>query len=572
MPAHWEEPGAESCGAMVLQASGRAMSLQDSNPRSRTYGCCDRAYWQYRTISGFPAATVQQLALPFAILYTAPFAGNIHAGDPAMLERAAAAMLFWCSAQHRDGSFDEWYRNEHSYCATAFTAFAVSESLLRLEGHIEDEGRQRIMPHLLRAARWLEKRFNPDVMNQNLAACAALQNTHRLTQEARFREAFREKWLATSAQLDTEGWFHEYGGADAGYGTLALDLLACLHRTGAGDEIEHAAARTARWLASLACGDVAPAGRLGSRGTAHGFPYGASYFAEHVPDAAALAAHLRRGLHLGLVPGPADADDRYLAYFYLPHFALACTVAPRSEDRSSPRAPYTVWPRSGFVIRRSPGGEIVVSLRRQGAFNLCVPGRPEHGNLGYWAETGSGARWTSAAWNPGAVDADPPEASCLRVRGRFTAVPDAMPLARSALPFTLFSEVALRWPAAADRFKRALRPRLISRRREMPLAFERAIRWEGEALHVIDAFRALPGCPRLATLGPVDETDTVSPSARMCPRLRSCGAPAREADARAWADRLGREGSLTLRLVYAPDPGGRLVPGPIEAVQPGVGA
>jgi hypothetical protein len=557
---------------MVLQATGRAMGLQDSNPRSRTWGCCDRGYWQYRTVSGFPAATMQQLALPFAILYTAPFAGNTHAGDPAMLERAAAAMRFWCSAQHRDGSFDEWYRNEHSYCATAFTAFAVSESLLRLEGHLEDERRARIMPHLLRAARWLERRFNPDVMNQNLAACAALQNTYRLTQEARFREAFRERWHETSAQLDQEGWFREYGGADAGYGTLALDLLACLHRAGAGDEVANAAARSARWLDSLACGDGAPAARLGSRGTAHGFPYGASYFAEHFPEAAALAAHLRRGIQLGLVPGPADADDRYLAYFYLPHFALACTVAPRSEERSSPRAPYTLWPRSGFVVRRSSGGEIAVSLRRQGAFNLCVAGRPEHGNLGYWAETSSGARWTSAAWNPGDVDADPPEASCLRVRGRFAAVADALPLARSALPFTLFSEVALRWPAAADRFKRALRPRLIARRREMPLAFERTIAWEDDAVLVTDSFRALPGCPRLVALGPVDETDTVSPSARMHPRLRSRGAAASVADARAWADRLGRDGSLTLRLVYAPDPAGRLVPGRIEAGPPGGGA
>jgi hypothetical protein len=70
----------------------------------------------------------------------------------------------------------------------------------------------------------------------------------------------------------------------------------------------------------------------------------------------------------------------------------------------------------------------------------------------------------------------------------------------------------------------------------------------------------------------VDETDTVSPSARMHPRLRSRGAAASVADARAWADRLGRDGSLTLRLVYAPDPAGRLVPGRIEAGPPGGGA
>jgi hypothetical protein len=554
---------------MVLQAAGRAMTLQDANPRSRTFGCCDRAYWQYRTVSGFPAATMQQLALPFAILYMTPFAGNAHAGDPAMLERAASAMLAWCAAQHRDGSCDEWYRNERSYCATAFTAFAVSETLLLLRDRLDAARRERITGHLLRAARWLEERFNPEVANQNLAACAALRNTFRLTEESRHRDAFRETWRATAGQLDPEGWFREYGGADPGYALLALDLLACLHRAGAGDDVDDAAARCARWLSSLACGEGSLAGRLGSRGTAHGFPFGASYFADRSPESAALAAHLLRGLDLGVLPGPADADDRYLAYFYLPHFALACTAAPFTAAPGAPGAPFTAWPRSGFVVRRDRAGGAAVSLRRQGAFNLSAPGGPELGNLGWWAETESGARWTSAAWNPGALDADPPERDRLRVRGRFAAVPDALPLARSAVPFTLFSETALRFPGAAERFKRALRPGLIARRREMPLAFERTMAWEGPALRVTDVVRSLPGCPRLRALGPAGEIDTVSPSARIGARCSPRSLAAAEPDARAWAERLGREGALELRCIYAPDRSGRIAAGPIEAVHAG---
>src|SRR5215203_6079166 len=101
----------------------RAMSLQDCNPASATYGCADRTFWQYRTISGFPAGTMQQVALPFAALFDTAFPGNEWHQDTGMFDRARSAMLFWARAQHAAGSVDEWYRHEHSYCATAFTTF-----------------------------------------------------------------------------------------------------------------------------------------------------------------------------------------------------------------------------------------------------------------------------------------------------------------------------------------------------------------------------------------------------------------------------------------------------------------
>jgi hypothetical protein len=66
----------------------RALSLQDCNPRSPTYGCCDRQFWQYRTITGFAASTMQQLALPFAVLFSAEFPGNEWHNDTRMLDRA----------------------------------------------------------------------------------------------------------------------------------------------------------------------------------------------------------------------------------------------------------------------------------------------------------------------------------------------------------------------------------------------------------------------------------------------------------------------------------------------------
>ena len=87
----------------------RALSLQDRNPASATFGCCDRSFWQYKTISSFAAATMQQLALPFAVLHSARFDGNPWYGDDEMFERARSAMLFWAASQH-DGVYDLRHR------------------------------------------------------------------------------------------------------------------------------------------------------------------------------------------------------------------------------------------------------------------------------------------------------------------------------------------------------------------------------------------------------------------------------------------------------------------------------
>ncbi len=627
--------------ALTLAQVPRALSLEDANPRSRTYGCCDRAFWQYRTVADFPAATFQQLALAFAALASTPFPGTVHAGDEGMRERARAALRFWCAAGRRDGSFDEWYRNERSYCATAFTTFGMAETVLALDGHLAPTDRDAAVAALRRSARWLADRWNPWVMNQNLAACAGLLGAHLATGDVWMRDACARKWGETLRRLDDEGWFPEYGGADLGYATLALDLLAALDRRGAPGDVLGTAAKACRYLATFACRSGGLAERLGSRGTSHAFPYGAEAFADRVPEAAALAVHLRRGLERGELLGPA-ADDRYFAYFYLPQFALACTVRRSAETAPAPQpappappppappaknfsvshgilprgnasdcksfakslgpaaagpattgaaaagpaataaaacagAPADVaWSRSGFRVWRRAAGDVVCSLRRQGAFNVYVDGRPPHHDLGYWVETEKGERWTSARWNDGEVDCSVGARIGARdgaavggpvtVRGRFVRVDDDLPLVRRAVAFHVLTRTVLRFGSLAERFQSAVKRRRILARRHAPLAFERTLRWDEGALRVRDVLTALAGCPALRAVRPADDAEGPSPSAR----LSGAAAPGRrrvdEETARAFAARLAAAGRLVLETVYAPDASGRLAPGPLRQV------
>ena len=283
---------------LILPCLPRARSLMDRTPSSPTIGSADRDYWNYRTLTDFSGGSWQQVMLGFAVLSTVTDAG-LRRDELRTL--ACAALTGWLAAQHRDGSVDEWYLNERSYCATGFGAAGVAQTILLLGENMPPEQRGRAVSGLARAAAWLETRWHHTVMNQNLAATLGLWCAFRITGEARWKNAALAKYHKLAQAQSPEGWFPEYGGADWGYSTLALDLLAGADEWG----VPGAAAMAeglCRFLVQMQGRDGGFPGRIGSRGTSHAFPFGAEHFAARLGDAATLA----RGFRAGYRADPAD--------------------------------------------------------------------------------------------------------------------------------------------------------------------------------------------------------------------------------------------------------------------------
>src|SRR5579871_3395705 len=126
-------PGASDAAAtlapLVVPCAMRARAFMDTNRTSATYGCADRPYWYYRTLTNFSGSTWQQVMLGLGALYKTQHTDNPHAGDPDVLEAASAALSYWSRIAHRDGAFDEWYLNEFSYCPTAITGAGAALTL-----------------------------------------------------------------------------------------------------------------------------------------------------------------------------------------------------------------------------------------------------------------------------------------------------------------------------------------------------------------------------------------------------------------------------------------------------------
>jgi hypothetical protein len=501
---------------VVLGQIDRARALIDDNRISATFGCADRAYWYYRTLTNFPGATWQQLMLAFACLYRTAHPSNPHYLSPHTAELAGALLRFWAKSQHRDGSFDEWYLNERSYCPTAITSAGAALTLHLMGTALPSKASTAGIAALERAGHWLEPRYNVEVMNQNLAAAVALQGLARLLPGSRWEKVAAAKLDRIRGDQTSEGWFPEYGGMDFGYSTLALDLLAACRMLGSGPAVDKMTRGLCRFLVEVrGAGFVFP-GRLGSRGTSHAFSFGAIYFAGTDENAAALAEHLLGGIARQLVPRPDTVDDRYFAYFYLPQFALAfhCGATTATSLGSvTQRADSTYLPGCGLAIVRRSDWSVAVSRRLGGALAIETPDDPPLYHLGYEVLTATGTRYSSAIWEP-TTDWQPiTDGEGIQVATGFRAASSGIPLRWLMIPFQMVVH-ALASSLISSAFQSAIKRRMISPRRSLALKLERRVDVGAQSVRVVDTLLPGRGLARLSDVQAALSVSMHSPSGR----------------------------------------------------------
>lgn len=133
--------------------------------------------------------------------------------------------------QNKDGSFDEWYRFERSFCSTSYTSFILSEFLINNQKNITHKLFERIYNSLLKSFEYLKKKQNKLILNQNFAKLSFLQNLNKITKfkdkKAIKKEIFHfEKYIKNKI---FNSFDYEYGGIDLGYLTISISLAAKIY-------------------------------------------------------------------------------------------------------------------------------------------------------------------------------------------------------------------------------------------------------------------------------------------------------------------------------------------------------
>lgn len=203
----------------------RLLALQDRDPDSPTRGCLHPAYWRDKS-SEVADMRRQEACLAFAWLWKFPFPGNPWQGDRELLLASLRALGFWTREQHRDGTFDEWYKNEHGYATTAFSSYAVSLTVMALGEALPDPLRGKVMAALERCGQWLSTHDDWFKTNHQAVGVAALGAISRALGRAEFQTAACRNAERITLRMHEEGWSKEISGYDLGYTFLLAEYMA----------------------------------------------------------------------------------------------------------------------------------------------------------------------------------------------------------------------------------------------------------------------------------------------------------------------------------------------------------
>jgi hypothetical protein len=199
---------------------------------------------------------------------------------------------------NRDGSLNEIYPYERSFCVTAFFLYYASEALVVCN--------QRPYNELGKIAGWVVKNTSKELSNQVAAAATALYNMHLLTKEDKYRIAADEKIRQLINAQSQHGIFPEYAGLDIGYLSITLAILSKYHQK-TNDKVLYSACKD-----SLSAIDK-KINKFGEydyeenvRKTQYLYPYGFLYFKNDIFNRILL------GIEEDRIINPSWMDDKYV--------------------------------------------------------------------------------------------------------------------------------------------------------------------------------------------------------------------------------------------------------------------
>ncbi len=497
LPGAADEAVAEAYLAPVLAEVQRVLGMLDREALSPTSGCCDRTFWAWKFVD-FPRARFQECACVLSFLFAVDFPGNPYRRDRRLGRWIGAALDFWTGLQHGDGSFDEAYPNERALAATAFTSFYVAEALRFLGDELEPGVRARVLATLGRAGDWLcaNDETHGFLSNHLAAAAAALAHAAALLGAERFRARSAHFVRRILERQSPEGWYEEYGGADPGYQTHGSFYLARLVELGAGAELAASLARAADFLALCVHPDGSLGGEYGSRNTRTYYPAAFELCAARSPSAAWIAETMRPSVASGAAAGLGGIDS-YNYFPFLNNLVFAYLArrgrgsAPAVEPRAAERF---VWlPLAGLARVRTARYDAWIGTSKGGVVNVFDrrARRLVHADAGYvGAVAGGGLASTQYLDRGRNVRAS---AEAIEVEGELRAFRRPTPDPVRFLCFRLFSLTLGRFPRASAWLKRLLVRVLIEKSERLDVAFRRAVRFEEDAVVVVDELRGRDG-------------------------------------------------------------------------------
>jgi hypothetical protein len=475
----------------VLKSCRRLLSEGNRDPYSPAYGCFDRRFWGWKIVD-FPEATLQRNAYSLAWLLEHPDS-RFEVKADILTEAVQAALRFSVSIQHRDGSFDQAFPNEHSFGATAFLLHSLLEAFLVVREASSTEFLGAIENCMKGAANFLcrHDEGHGHITNHLAGAALSLRATADYFDEPRYRKRSDELIERIMVSQSTEGWFPEYEGSDPGYQTLCLYYLAKIYRLQPDNQLKTVLERAVEFLSWFAHPDGTYGGEYGSRRTALFYPGGLAILACEFPIARGLVRFMLDSIAEGCTVTLNDVDTANIAPVLENYLTVLEVGAIDQEEEYTPLPCQTDdatrdFVEAGIYVRgtaryyallgASNGGVIKVFDRRQKK-SMWDDG-------GYVGQTCSGEYITTQV-----TDLNRPcrlSENDIHIESAFYLLPRSSPTPASFVLLRLLNLTVMRSIRLGNFIKKRLVRLLITAKRGAPLKLTRTVEFGAEAITVTD--------------------------------------------------------------------------------------
>ena len=375
----------------ILKMAPKVLTQVDRDKHSKNFGDCDRNHWHLK-IRDFSSAILQQTGLTLALLYTVDFPGNCFYQKDVVREWAVGTVYYWKSIQLRDGSFNEYYPHEHGFPPTAFSLYAMCEVYKRL--NMQDKS---ILQAFGKTARYLSAHIEEKAYNQELASITALYSAYTVLKEDWILDGMNKKLDRILKLQSKEGWFSEYGGADIGYLSVSLDMLAEYYWMSRDEKVLEPLNRCIDFLKYFVHPDGSIGGEYASRNTVYFLPNGLQVMSNFGnQDAEAMLQFLYRDSKQDFYFLDA-VDDRYFSHYLLHSFLRAVEKEKDGQRKAVPAAklPFAYdqeryFAEAGLLSCTRGNIYVIVGASKGGVCRVFKDNRECFSDYGYRVKFGEG--------------------------------------------------------------------------------------------------------------------------------------------------------------------------------------
>ena len=475
----------------------RLLALFDRDSTSQSHGMGDRYFWAWGLID-FGNGTFQGAAHGMARLWTSglwPYPTS----SVAFLARISAMIQASSRLIRRDGSLEEAFPHEGSYCVTALVAFDLLCTMDLLDAEITSDQRANWNACIRPMIGYLTKADETHALISNhlATAVAALTRWHRQTDDNDAEEKAKQLMDRILSNQSQEGWFCEYGGADPGYQSLCTYYLADVHRTRPDWNLFKPLLRSIRFLQHFAHPDGSFGGLYGSRCTRFYYPAGVIALSDAIPEANSLSSFMevsiaeKRTVTLSAIDEP-NLIPMFNAY------AWAAAQYDQKQVINSKCIPATSttsfrrwFPEAGLLIDRGTTHYSLVSTHKGGVVYHFIHGKPTALiDAGIVIRNSRGQFGSTQGYNTKNNLVTSKE--MLQITAQVTAMPKKLPSPQQFLLIRLLGMTAFRSRTFREWIKRLLVKLLITRKNPWPVTNHRQIRL-GLNLSIQDRIISAPG-------------------------------------------------------------------------------